>query len=115
MFGVFSLWIQGMMTYLIPRILKTEWYSRELCEWHFWLASGGIVLMSADLILGGLFQGAFWAALYPWESSVQVMYPFWVVRVWAGLAMFGSVLVFLYNIYKTWQNSQSALTAAAVA
>ncbi|MEQ8835477.1 MAG: cbb3-type cytochrome c oxidase subunit I, partial [Lacipirellulaceae bacterium] len=57
MFGVFSMWFFGMMTYLFPRLLKTSWYSRSLCEWHFWLSAGGIVVMFLDLSLGGMFQG----------------------------------------------------------
>ncbi|MGE3316186.1 MAG: cbb3-type cytochrome c oxidase subunit I [Planctomycetaceae bacterium] len=115
MFGVFSLWIMGMMTYLIPRLLGVDWYSRRLCEWHFGLSAGGILVMASDLILGGLFQGYHWAALEPWEASLRDSYPFWIVRIWAGIAMFCGLLVFAYNIYKTWQlaNSKRAENAFA--
>jgi cytochrome c oxidase cbb3-type subunit 1 len=41
MFGVFSMWLLGIMTYLFPRLWRTEWYSRELCEWHYWLSALG--------------------------------------------------------------------------
>jgi cytochrome c oxidase cbb3-type subunit 1 len=108
MFGVFSLWLMGIMTYLFPRLLGTDWYSRRLCEWHFWLSAGGILVMASDLILAGLFQGFHWAALEPWEVSVDASYPFWATRLWAGLAMFAGLLVFIYNIYKTWQQSRSS-------
>jgi cytochrome c oxidase cbb3-type subunit 1 len=91
--------------------LKTEWYSRRLCEWHFWLASMGILVMAGDLILAGLFQGAFWAAMYPWQASIDVLFPFWVVRVWAGIAMFSGVIVFIWNIYKTWQKAHAVAPA----
>jgi cytochrome c oxidase cbb3-type subunit 1 len=110
MFGVFSLWLLGVMTHLIPRLLKTEWYSRTLCEWHFWLSAGGMLVMASDLILGGLFQGWSWAALQPWEASVEVSQPFWAIRLIAGLAIAGGQVVFAYNIYKTWQRS-TAVTA----
>lgn len=108
MFGVFSLWLLGVMTYLIPRLLKTEWHSRKLCEWHFWLSAGGMLVMASDLILGGLFQGWSWAALQPWEASVEVSQPFWATRLIAGLAIAGGQVVFVYNIYKTWQRSTAA-------
>jgi cbb3-type cytochrome oxidase subunit 1 len=65
------------------------------------------------LILGGLFQGAFWAALYPWQDSIDVLYPFWVVRVLAGIAMFGGVCAFLWNIFKTWQRAIAVVPAPA--
>jgi cbb3-type cytochrome oxidase subunit 1 len=29
--------------------------------------------------------------------------PFWIFRVFTGLSMFSGLLVFLYNIFKTWQ------------
>jgi cytochrome c oxidase cbb3-type subunit I len=106
MFGVFALWFFGMMTYLFPRLLRHEWYSRELCEWHYWLSAGGILVMAGDLILGGLFQGFYWVSLQPWDASIAVSQPFWIIRVFAGLAIIGGQLVFVYNLWKTWQLSR---------
>ena len=59
--------------------------------------------MAADLILLGLFQGWSWAALEPWDASVEFSFPFWVLRVIAGLAMFGGLLAFLTNIWLTFR------------
>ena len=101
MFGVFSMWIFGVMTYLLPRIWGRDWHSRQLCEWHFWLSAGGILVMASDLILAGLFQGYNWAALLPWDVSVANSVPFWAVRVVAGMSMFGGLLCFIVNICKT--------------
>ena len=105
MFGVFSMWFFGMMTYLFPRLLRHEWYSRNLCEWHYWLSLVGIGVMASDLILAGLFQGFYWVSLQPWEASVNVSQPFWIVRVFAGLAIIGGQLCFVYNLWKTWRLS----------
>jgi cytochrome c oxidase cbb3-type subunit 1 len=105
MFGVFSLWIYGYMTYLIPRLFGVEWYSRRLCVWHYWLSAGGILIMFGDLTIAGIFQGYAWAALFPWEESITLSTPFWAVRAVAGLAMFGGLLCFLYNILMTWKLS----------
>jgi len=103
MFGVFSMWLFGMMTYLFPRLWGVDWYSRRLCEWHYWLSAAGVLVMSADLILAGLFQGYFWASLQPWDASIEASVPFWILRIFAGLAMFGGLLAFIWNLYKTWQ------------
>lgn len=105
MFGVFSLWQLGMMTYLVPKILRTGWYRQDWCHWHYWGSAGGLVVMAGDLILGGLFQGWSWAALQPWENSLQVSIPFWSVRLVAGLVMFWAQIVFVLNLYRTWQRS----------
>lgn len=103
MFGVFSMWFFGMMTYLFPRLLKHSWYSRNLCEWHYWLSTVGIVVMFIDLTLAGVFQGFFWGSLQPWEVSVDGSHPFWVVRLFAGLAIIGGQVVFVYNLWQTWR------------
>jgi cytochrome c oxidase cbb3-type subunit 1 len=105
MFGVFSMWLLGVMTYLFPRILKTTWASRRLAEWHYWLSAGGILVMAGDLILGGLFQGWSWMGLQPWDHSVNISQPFWATRVGAGLAMFAGQVCFVVNLYLTWQQS----------
>jgi cytochrome c oxidase cbb3-type subunit 1 len=109
MFGVFSLWFFGMMTYLFPRLLRTPWYSRNLCEWHYWLSLGGIAVMFIDLTLAGVFQGYYWASLRPWDVSVDGSYVFWVTRLAAGLAIIAGQLVFIYNIFRTWQRRQPAM------
>jgi cytochrome c oxidase cbb3-type subunit 1 len=101
MFGVFSMWLLGVMTYLIPRLLKVAWYSERLLEWHFWLSAVGIGLMSFDLITLGLFQGWSWSSLMPWDHSVEISIPFWAVRLVAGLMMFAGLLVFLFHIAVT--------------
>ena len=103
MFGVFSMWIMGIMTYLFPRLLRRDWASRSLCEWHYWLSTVGLFVMAADLILLGLFQGWSWAALQPWDASVEFSYRSGCLRVFAGLAMFGGLLAFLTNIWLTFR------------
>lgn len=105
MYGVFGQWLLGIMTYLFPRLLKTEWASPKLCEWHFWLSAVGLFVMALDLTLAGLFQGWSWAALQPWDASIEVSQPFWIVRIWAGIAMFSGQVLFCINLWKTWQRS----------
>jgi cytochrome c oxidase cbb3-type subunit I len=114
MFGVFTIWLMGIMTYLIPRLTHREWYSKSLLEWHFWLSAGSITVMFLDLTLAGIFQGYHWVSLNSWDVSTDVSHNFWVVRIFAGLGMFGGLLCFIYNIYKTMQQpiSKSARVEA---
>jgi len=107
MFGVFSMWLFGIMTHLFPRLIGKQWYSRKLCEWHFWLSAGGVLVMATDLILLGLFQGYWWASLQPWDVSTDGSQPFWITRVFAGLAMFAGLLVFLYNLVMTYRSGEA--------
>ena len=103
MFGVFTMWLMGIMTYLIPRLMDKPWRSQRLLEWHYWLSAVGVFVMFLDLTLAGLFQGYLSASLQPWESTFEVSFPFWAVRVVAGLMMFGGLLCFLWNIAITWK------------
>ncbi|MBX3444436.1 MAG: cbb3-type cytochrome c oxidase subunit I [Planctomyces sp.] len=113
MFGVFSMWQLGVMTYLFPRLLKQDWHSRRLCEWHFWLSAGGILVMASDLTLAGLFQGWSWMGLMHWDHSVEISQPFWVARLFAGLAIFGGQMCFAWNLFQTWQAARRERSAEA--
>ncbi|MAT70156.1 MAG: cytochrome oxidase [Planctomycetaceae bacterium] len=115
MFGVFSVWFFGMMTYLFPRLFKTSWWSRSLCEWHFWLSAGGITVMFLTLTLAGLFEGYFWNSLRPWQDSIDGVWGFWVVRLFAGLSMIAGQLVFVLNIFMTWRKSKQTAPASSAA
>jgi len=101
MFGVFSMWIFGMMTYLFPILLNRPWYSRKLCEWHFWLSAVGVFIMFLDLGMAGVFQGYYWASLQPWDVSVTGSQPFWITRMFAGLMIAGGFLCFVWNLFRT--------------
>jgi cytochrome c oxidase cbb3-type subunit 1 len=101
MFGVFSMWLFGFMTYVFPRLLGRPWASRSLCEWHFWLSAVGVFTMFLDLGLAGVFQGYYWASLQSWEASVDGSQGFWIVRVAAGLMMLGGFLCFVWNLWLT--------------
>jgi cytochrome c oxidase cbb3-type subunit 1 len=115
MFGVFIMWQFGIMTYLIPRLLKTPWYSQRLLEWHYWLSAVGLFVMAADLIILGVFQGLSWGSLFPWEHSLDISIPFWAVRAVAGTVMIAGYLVFLVNIVRTYFASRPSFQEAAVA
>ena len=62
MFGVFSLWLFGIMTYLFPAAAGApSGTAASLCEWHYWLSAVGLFVMFVDLTLAGVFQGYYWA------------------------------------------------------
>jgi len=101
MFGVFGFWILGIMTYLFPRLLKRDWHSRQLSEWHYGLSTFGMLVMFVDLVIAGLFQGFSWGQLQLWEQSLVISLPFWWVRVFAGLAIIAGQICFFANLYLT--------------
>ncbi len=110
MFGVFGFWILGFMTYLFPRLLRTDWYSRRLAEWHYGLTATGMFVMFVDLVLAGIFQGWSWSSLHLWDESIQISLPFWWIRIITGLAIIGGQICFFVNLYRTWQLSRLRAT-----
>ena len=78
MFGVFSFWLFGIMTYLFPRLLRPEWYSRRLCEWHYWLSAIGLFVMVVDLSWPACSRARLGVA-EAWEDSIAVSHAVLVV------------------------------------
>ncbi len=105
MYGVFSQWLIGMMRYLFPRLWRTDWYSRRLLEWQYWLSAVGIAIMSADLIILGVFQGYMWASLAPWSDVIQFSIPWWALRIVSGVMIFASHMIFMTHMLLTWMKA----------
>lgn len=103
MFGVFGFWILGAMTYLFPRLLERDWYSRTYSERHYWFSAVGMLVMFFDLMFAGIFQGFSWAALDMWDASIRLSLPYWWVRIAAGLAIITGQIYFGINLYRTYQ------------
>jgi cytochrome c oxidase cbb3-type subunit 1 len=70
--------------------------------------------MFLDLTFAGLFQGYYWASLQPWDASLDGSYPFWMIRLFAGLTIIAGQLCFVVNLWKTWRLSRSPATRSAV-
>ena len=51
----------GAIYYLVPRLWRRErLYSLQLVEWHFWIATLGIVLYITAMWVSGIMQGLMW-------------------------------------------------------
>lgn len=105
MFGVFGFWILGIMTHLLPRLLRGGdgggWHRPAWNEWHFWLTAIGMFVMFSDLLVAGLVQGFQWRDLAPWEDSIVASIPFWLIRTISGTGMIVGQFFFVANIIMT--------------
>ncbi len=100
----------GMIYWLAPRIFQTTLHSKKLAEWHFWLATLGILLYIIPIYTAGLTQGLNWRAFdqsgtlqFPdfVETVVRLM-PFYGLRVIGGMLFLLGALVMAYNFVRTW-------------
>ena len=104
----------GMITfaaiyYLAPRLWgRPRLYSLRMINWHFWLATLGIVLYAAAMWVAGIMQGLMWREygadgylVYSFSEVVSAMIPLYLIRAAGGLLYLAGFLIMVWNIYQT--------------
>lgn len=101
--------IAGVMYWLVPRLFKTELYSRKLANAHFWLGTLGIVFYASSMYWAGVAQSLMWKQFtdagvlqYPnfLETVIQIV-PMYMIRAFGGALYICGLLLMIYNIAKT--------------
>jgi cytochrome c oxidase cbb3-type subunit I len=104
----------GMITfaslyYLAPRLWERErMYSLRMINWHFWLATLGIVFYAAAMWVAGIMQGLMWREygadgylVYSFVEAVAAMFPMYVIRAAGGAMYLSGALIMVYNVWRT--------------
>ena len=99
----------GAIYYLVPKLWHRErLYSLRMVNWHFWLATLGIVVYAAVMWVAGIQQGLMWREyddqgflVYSFAESVAAMKPYYILRTFGGLLFLLGSFVMVYNIYMT--------------
>jgi cytochrome c oxidase cbb3-type subunit I/II len=98
----------GVLYWLIPRIFKTNLYSKKLANWHFWLGTLGILFYAIPMYWAGFQQSAMWKQFteagqlkYTFLETVTYMKPFYAMRSLGGTLYLVGVIFMMYNLYKT--------------
>lgn len=106
----------GMIYYLVPRLWKTQLFSKKLLENHFWLGLVSILLYYISMVTAGITQGLMWRGInkdgtlqYPdfIETVVRIIPLYWVRAIGGTLFLVGFGLM-CYNIFKTIQQAPAA-------
>ena len=99
----------AILYWLIPRIYKTELYSKKLASFHFWIGTLGIIFYAVPLYFAGFTQGLMWKEFTPegvlkypnfLETVIQII-PMYMLRALGGFFYLVGVIVMTYNIIKT--------------
>jgi cytochrome c oxidase cbb3-type subunit I/II len=101
----------GMLYYLVPKLFKTELYSRKLANLHFWISTVGILLYLISMWTSGITQGLMLRAIdgqgrlvYPdFVETVMRIVPLYWIRAIGGTMFLVGFLIMCWNLYKTWQ------------
>jgi cytochrome c oxidase cbb3-type subunit I/II len=98
----------GILYWLIPRMYKTELYSKKLANIHFWLATLGILFYAIPMYWAGWQQASMWKQFtesgqlkYQFLETVTYMAPFYALRALGGLLYLTGAIVAMVNIFKT--------------
>ena len=99
----------GALYCLVPWLWnRKQLYSLKLVEWHFWVATLGIVLYISAMWVSGILQGLMWRAYtslgfleYSFIESVEAMHPFYIIRAAGGGLFLIGALIMAYNLWMT--------------
>jgi cytochrome c oxidase cbb3-type subunit 1 len=99
----------GAIYCLVPWLWKRQGlYSQRLVEWHFWLATIGILLYITAMWVSGIMQGLMWRATdslgilqYSFVESVEAMHPYYIIRATGGVLYLTGGLIMAYNVWRT--------------
>ncbi|MFN0033770.1 MAG: cytochrome-c oxidase, cbb3-type subunit I [Saprospiraceae bacterium] len=104
----------GALYWLWPRMYRTELYSKQLANIHFWIGTLGIIFYAVPLYFAGWTQALMWKEFTPdgtlaWgnflDTVTQIM-PMYAMRAVGGTLFFIGVLLGVYNLFKTAKQGQ---------
>ncbi|MEM9500835.1 MAG: cytochrome-c oxidase, cbb3-type subunit I [Pseudomonadota bacterium] len=115
----------GMITFacvyfLVPKLWKRERpYSLRMINWHFWLATLGIVFYAASMWVAGITQGLMWREygsdgylVNSFVDTVTALHPMYLMRAFGGGLYLTGAIIMVYNIWMTiagYERSEAAL------
>jgi cytochrome c oxidase cbb3-type subunit I/II len=99
----------GILYWVVPRLWKTQLYSKTLATAHFWVATVGLITYQVSMWVAGITQWAMWRAFEPdgrlsypdfIETVIRIVPMYWV-RLVAAVLFFSGLILLVWNIVKT--------------
>ena len=113
----------GILYWLVPKLWKTNLYSKKLANFHFWIGFLGIVFYAFSMWFSGITQSLMWKQFTPLgvlqypnflETVLQIV-PMYIIRMVGGSLYFVGVIVMVYNLVKTAKQGSFAKEESAEA
>ena len=94
---------------LVPWLWKKKaMFSDRLIEWHFWIATTGILLYITAMWVSGIMEGLMWREYTPqgflansFVETVAAKHVENVVRLVGGLMYLSGLFIMIYNVWRT--------------
>jgi len=113
----------AILYYLIPKMFRTELFSKKMMSFHFWISTLGIIFYAVPMYVSGWIQGMMWKEFneagmlqYPnfLETTIQLL-PLHMIRAFGGLLYLVGAIVMAYNLFKTMARGNFLANEAASA
>jgi cytochrome c oxidase cbb3-type subunit I len=99
----------GAVYCLVPWLWKKDrLYSLKLVDWHFWIATTGIVLYICAMWVSGIMEGLMWREYTPqgflansFVETVAAKHIENVIRTLGGLMYLSGAVIMSYNLWRT--------------
>jgi cytochrome c oxidase cbb3-type subunit I/II len=99
----------GILYWIVPKLWRTNLYSRKLANFHFWIGTIGIVFYAVAMYTGGITQSLMWKQFSPlgvlqypnFLETVMQIKPMYVIRAIGGTFFLTGVVVMIFNLVKT--------------
>lgn len=99
----------AMLYWIVPRIFNTKLFSRKAANFHFWIATLGIILYAIPMYFAGYTQGLMWKEFteegllrYPnfLDTTIRIL-PMHMLRALGGFLYWSGAIVMAWNLFKT--------------
>nr|WP_300528791.1 cytochrome-c oxidase, cbb3-type subunit I [Maricaulis sp.] len=112
----------GAIYCLVPWLWKKKgMFSKTLVDWHFWIATIGIILYITSMWAAGILQGLWWRAYnslgfleYSFIETVEAMHIQYIIRAVGGTLYLVGALIMIYNVYRTIKDDVTEADEAVV-
>ncbi|MGZ3172285.1 MAG: cytochrome-c oxidase, cbb3-type subunit I [Croceibacterium sp.] len=102
--------------FLVPRLWHQErLYSLRWVNWHFWMATVGIVFYAASMWVAGITQGLMWREygadgylVNSFADTVAALHPMYVLRAFGGTLYLAGAVLMVANVWLTILGRQRA-------
>ena len=93
----------------MPRLWgRQRLYSLRWVNWHFWLATLGIVFYAASMWVAGITQGLMWREygadgylVNSFAETVLALHPMYLLRAFGGLLYLTGAAIMTINVWQT--------------
>lgn len=99
----------AMLYFILPRIYNTKLHSLKQANWHFWLATLGMLFYAVPMYIGGITQSLMWKEFTAegvlrygnFLDTVTQILPMYVMRSVGGTLFLLGACIGAWNLWKT--------------